>query len=668
MFGSLGVILMKASAGKHTPAMVSVLGIATIPLLFSLPAWITLWCFSLWGYAVAAHVRRWPWPGRRIRLGLTIIGCILVFSFLGGGRMGGNTFVGLLAVMAGLKPFENRHHRDRMVSLFLVYFTIISSLFVIENLLITLYMFFSVFIATACLIYFNHPNRPPREGFRLAAVIMGQAIPVMIVLFLFFPRLEGTFFGFRGSGQGRTGFSESIAPGSISNLVKDNKTAFRAEFDGDLPLAEELYWRGLVLWDFDGSTWKKGSTASRIKRPVGGKRSFEYHISMEAHQRRHLVALDLPVTAPAYTRLMEDYTLFRNRPLSRGLRYTVRSYTDAAADSLPRRVDRALRLPDDGNAKSRALAGLWREQNDSQERIIDQALAYFESNNFQYTLNPPLMLKDSVDAFLFESRRGYCEHYASAFAFLMRAAGIPARVVAGYLGGERNPYGNYLIVRQYHAHAWTEVFLKGSGWVRIDPTAVVVPERVSMGLAESLMANELPAFLTRTKLGRLSLYWEKAGFMWDAAGLRWNAWLMEYSRQEQVGLWGQLKESVRLHQNRILAGSVLLAVISAGVFLYRHRRIQPKFGKDPVLAAYRLFCKKLEGIGIKKEPSQGPLEFARQVGMLRSDLKKPVNEIIQCYIGLRYAESRHEDSANILIKKVRKFHPLSKKSLSFSAG
>jgi transglutaminase-like putative cysteine protease len=570
----------------------------------------------------------------------------------------GNTFVGLLAIMAGLKPFENTHHRDRMVTLFLVYFTIISSLFVIENLLITLYMFFSVFITTAYLIYFNHPDSPRKESFRLSAVILGQAIPVMIVLFVFFPRLEGAVFTFRGSGQGRTGFSESIAPGSISSLVKDDKTAFRAEFDGDLPMAEELYWRGLVLWDFDGKAWEQGSTASRIKRRIGGKRAFEYDISFEPHQKRYLIALDLPTTAPAFTRLMEDYTLLRRWPVNRGFRYHAKSYTDAAADSLPGRVGRALQLPDDGNVKSRSLAKMWMAQSESQERIIDQAMEYFRSNNFQYTLNPPLMEKDPVDAFLFEKRKGYCEHYASAFAFLMRAAGIPARVVVGYLGGDKNPYGNYLIVRQYHAHAWAEVFLEGKGWVRIDPTTVVVPERIAMGLAESLMTDELPAFLKGMKLGRFGLYWEKARFMWDAANLRWNAWLMEYSRDEQMGLWARFWMNVRLQKYRILVWGVILAVISGTILLYRYRSIQPKFGKDSVGAAYHLFCRKLERAGIKREAPQGPRDFAQQVGALRSDLKKPVNEIIQNYIDLRYAKNRNKNSPKTFIKKVKNFHPV----------
>jgi len=648
---------MKRGMRKHTLTIVAVLGIANIPLLFTLPAWISLWCITLWGYAVFAQIKSWPWPNRSIRLGLTIAGSLLAFSFLGQGRLDGRTFVGLLAIMAGLKPLENERHRDRMMTLFLVYFTIISSLFVIENFMITLYMFFSVFITTASLIHFNHPDKPPVFGLRLSAIIMAQAVPIMIVLFIFFPRLEGTYFTFRGGTQGRTGFSETLKPGAISRLVKDNKTAFRAAFLGDIPAAEDLYWRGLVLWRFNGSGWERGIKAFRLKKQYHGQRALEYDITIEPHQKNYLFALDLPVTSPAFTYLMDDHTLIRRWPLRRGFRYRVKSYTDVNPNFLALRNVRALQLPDEGNPQSRALAKQWMDQCETGDQIVDKAIDYFRSNKFQYTLNPPLLDKDPIDAFLFETRKGYCEHYASAFAFLMRAAGIPARVVVGYLGGERNPYGNYLIVRQYHAHAWTEVFLGGGGWVRLDPTTAVAPERISMGLAESLVADELPDFLSQRRLGRVGLYWEKVKFMWDSINLRWNAWFMEFSRIEQMGLWMRLWLTVQFHTTQIiLVGSGLIGILATMV-LYRMRRGHSELGKDPVAAGYRSFCRKLERAGIRREAFQGPRDFAQQVSVMRSDLKNQVDGIIQRYIDLRYAKNGDQNGARLFVKQVKKFRP-----------
>jgi hypothetical protein len=300
---------------------------------------------------------------------------------------------------------------------------------------------------------------------------------------------------------------------------------------------------------------------------------------------------------------------------------------------------------------------MWVSQGNTRERVVQEALGYFRSNNFQYTLNPPFMEKDPVDTFLFEKRKGYCGHYASAFAFLMRAAGIPARVVVGYLGGERNPYADYLIVRQYHAHAWAEVFFEDKGWVRIDPTLAVAPERVTLGLAESLVPEELPDFLNRTKLGQIGIYWEKARFMWDAVNLRWNAWLMEYSGHEQRGLWTRLLKGIWLNKIWILICCSLLAMASGAVLFYRHRNSQSGSRRDPVVAAYGLFCRKLERAGIKRAASQGPRDFGQHVGVLRSDLRIPVNEIIQHYIDLRYASKGDAASAKKFSIKIKRFHP-----------
>ena len=657
MLAGPGTVLTKQDKRKHTPAVVSVLAIATIPLLFRLPVWVALWCITLWGYAVFAQLKSWPWPNRLVRMGLTIAGCVLALLFLERSFVGGRTFLGLLAIMAGLKPLENERHRDRMMTLLLVYFTIISSLFVIENLLITLYMFFSVFITTASLIRFNHYKMPAAHGFRLSGVIMVQAIPLMILFFVFFPRSEGTFFTIHRRGQGFTGFSETLAPGSVSTLVRNSNIAFRVEFKGEIPAAEDLYWRGLVLWNFDGRTWRKGRNYIGVLHRFRGRQRVVYDIALEPHRQRYLMALDLPATSPEFSRLMEDHTLIRNWPVQRPLRYSMTSYTGTAAYPMNSRLEPALVIPETGNPRSRALAEEWKAQFDSAEKIIEKAMAYFQTNPFQYTLKPPLLAGNPVDGFLFDTRRGYCEHYASAFAFLMRAAGIPARIVVGYLGGERNPYGNYLIVKQYHAHAWTEVFVAGRGWVRVDPTTAVAPQRVSIGVAESLVAEEVPEFLMRTRLGRLGLYWEKAKFLWDSINLRWNAWFMEFSRYEQMGLWTRLGMMAQLYLLRIFFVAAALAAAAGGILLYRSRRGQTGYRKDPVAGGYRIFCSRLARAGIKREGFQGPQDFARKVGLLRSDLKKPVEEIIQRYIQLRYAGRADTALAKQFFRQVKKFHP-----------
>ncbi len=643
---------------SHQPLLiVAVLGIAIGPLFLNLPVWVAGWCLIFWGYALLAYQRSWPWPNRTIRLILACIGFMAVLIFLGRGSLGGQMFIGLLSVMAGLKPLETKNHRDRVVTLFMAYFIIISSLFIIENLLITLYMFVSVLATTACLVHFNFPGRHLKTNLRLAAVIMVQAIPLMILFFLLFPRAEGTFFTLPGRYQGRTGFSESLQPGSISRLVREDRTAFRVQFQGEFPDASSLYWRGLVLWHFDGKSWTRGSVSEGYQRRIRGQKVFQYDIILEPHRKKHLFALDLPLSTPPFTRLTEDFTLMARWPLRKTHRYKVRSSPDARIRVMGKQGQIARRLPENGNPEAKLLGAAWMSRLGSSQAVLDQAIAFFRQNGFSYTLKPPLLGENPVDDFLFGSKSGYCEHFASAFTYLMRAAGIPARVVVGYLGGERNPYGNYLIVKQYHAHAWAEVFITDQGWIRVDPTVIVAPERVSLGLADSLLSDNLPDFLVQTGMGRMRAYFRKMAYMWDAINLQWNTWFMEYSRLEQLRLLAGTFS--HLAWRRVLwmvgLGGVLAGIAVMGWIQFKGAK---KAGDtDTVKEAYDLFCAKLEGVGIGREPSQGPVDFARIAGLKRSDLREAIEAISHQYIALRYMNKQANVSCQSFLKRIRKFEP-----------
>ena len=637
--------------------IVAVLGIVIGPLFLNLPVWVAGWCLTFWGYALLAHKKEWPWPNRTARLILACIGFLLVLFFLGRWSLGGQVFIGLLSVMAGLKPLETRSYRDSVVTLFMAYFIIISSLFVIENLLITLYMFVSVLAATACLVQINLPGRPLKANLRLTAVIMIQALPLMVLCFVLFPRAEGTFFTLPGSYQGRTGFSESMKPGSISRLVREDRTAFRVQFQGEVPEAASLYWRGLVLWHFDGTSWTRGSVPERHERRVQGQQVFQYDIVLEPHRKKHLFALDLPLSAPPLTRLSEDFTLKTPWPVRKAYRYQVRSSTDARIRFMGSQEQAALQLPARGNPEAKTLAATWRSRLGSPKAVLDQAVRFFQQNGFSYTLKPPLLGEDSVDEFLFGSKSGYCEHFASAFAYVMRASGIPARVVVGYMGGEHNPYGNYLIVKQYHAHAWVEVFLENQGWLRVDPTALVAPERVSMGLADSLLSEDLPDFLSQAGMGGMRAYLKRMTYMWDAINQRWNAWFMAYSHTEQVRL---LAVAVATFSGRQVFWMLGLVGLLAGAAVMIFIQFRPKTqtgSKDPVKDAYERFCDKLGRAGIHREASQGPIDFAAKAAALRRDLKGPIDVISHAYIALRYMEKQDGISQQAFVKRIRRFDP-----------
>jgi len=644
---------------RHPGPTIAVLGIVIGPLLINMPLWVTGWCAVFWTYALLVYRGKLSQPGHKIRLVFTIAGCMIILIFLGGIKLDSQAFIGLLCVMAGLKPLEATNHRGRVVTLFMAYFIIIISLFSIENLVITLYMFISVLATTTCLVHINHPGRRLPVNLRLTGTIMLQALPLMVLLFILFPRLEGSIFSLPGRFAGQTGFADTLRPGSISQLVQVDQTVFRVQFDQKTPEAADLYWRGLVLWNFDGRHWNQGNTARHNKRFIRSENFIEYDVILEPHRKRHLFALDVPITAPRFTALTEDFTLRTRWPVRTVQRYRVRSARDVHVRLNAAQALRARQLPEEGNPESQALAESWSSRLGSPTAILDAARRYFRQGDYRYTLRPGLLGENPVDGFLFDTRSGYCEHFASAFTFLMRAAGIPARVVVGFLGGDLNPYGNHLIVKQYHAHAWVEVFINDQGWIRVDPTALVAPERVSMGVTGALASGDLPDFLNRARTRWLSGYIQRLVYMADAINLRWNAWFMEYSRTEQAGLMRKVIASIRRPHSAWIAILIfLVSVLAAWAGIRYHARVK-SHRKDHVQESYDFFCRKLERVGIQRHPAQGPRDWARLVTMHRPELKKEVTAITDAYISLRYKPEHGYISPRIFKRLVDRFDALS---------
>jgi hypothetical protein len=304
------------------------------------------------------------------------------------------------------------------------------------------------------------------------------------------------------------------------------------------------------------------------------------------------------------------------------------------------------------------LVRKWRAAAENPERYIEIALDYFRNNHFSYTLNPPPLGEDSIDEFLFGTRRGYCEHYASTFTYLMRAAGIPARMVAGYLGGELNPYGEYLIVRQSDAHVWVEVWLSGQGWVRKDPTLAVAPQRVEQGLAASLSPEERSALSSLDALGPYAKYWINVRLGWDAVNNQWNKWVLGYTSTRQRSLlarFGIKTGSRKGMTTAIILATAAMILIGLLYFMRISKRTSP--APDAVQKTYLKFCARLERIGLARKASQGPLDYAAMVTALRHDLRTGVEEIIDLYVRLRYGKGGSKDDRKRLKILVRRFNP-----------
>jgi protein-glutamine gamma-glutamyltransferase len=518
------------------------------------------------------------------------------------------------------------------------------------------YMVAAILWLTATLIAFHDHNRAlsPQRALRLSTVLLLQGAPLMAVLFLLFPRIQGPLFGFpQTTTIGVTGLSETMSPGSMSQLSLSDEVAFRVQFHTPPPRPQDLYWRGPVMWDFDGRTWTVGpvsTTAFGSLQHEVKSRPIRYTVTLEPHYQRWLFAIDLPAETPHQAQLANDYQLLSPRPIRNRMRYEMSSHIGYryGADESPALLRRALQLPTAYNPAALKFAHELRSRSHTDAEVIAGVLSFFRSEMFFYTLVPPELGRNSIDEFLFETRRGFCEHYASAFVFLMRAAGIPARVVTGYQGGEMNPLNDYLVVRQSEAHAWAEVWQPGDGWLRVDPTAAVSPARIQVGIAAALPASDpLPNGLR----GDSELL-RKLRFTWDAVANSWNQWVLGYTPERQLQLLRELGfESATWQTLAVLLmtmSSLVIAVVALRVLGELRLR-----SLDPVTRSWRRFCRKLARRGTLRLPAEGPRDFARRAAAEQPELAPKIGAIAQLYVELHYAGSGARTQVQRLRELVR---------------
>lgn len=636
----------------HAVPIIFALVAAIAPHTPDLPAWIIAWCISMWGYMLVRLKTGWPLPGpilRHILAGAGITGLLVFFSV----RIDADAFVGLMAVMAAIKPFEMATHRHRMITVLLTYFIIITSLFRSESLWIVLYMFFSVFVTTAALIHINRPEGQYRPSIFLTARILSRAIPLMVLLFLVFPRLQHGLFSMEAPGTGRSGFSEKLGFGSISRMTLDQSLAFRAAFDGPLPPPDALYWRGIVFDRFDGTQWLPADNPAEISPgQANGPNHFTHTIILEPHKSRRLFALDRPVAAPPGAGLTAGHTLFSRQQVTRKKTYQAVSRIPTAADDNGKPGTLSsdpVFTQSDNNPKARLLAWSLAEGATDAHEKIQQILAYFTENNFTYTLNPPRLGTHPMDEFLFETRQGYCEHYAGALAFLLNVLEVPARVVGGYLGGELNPYGNYLSIRQSFAHAWVEAYTPDRSWIRIDPTLAVAPNRLEQ--------NPDGTFSYSAGTGNAFSVFKKMGFMLEAVNLAWEAWFTGYSFSGQKALLQRLGIAGSWGTWTVFFSLLTLSVLIVAVFFIIFLRRSHGQKKDPVAAGYALFCNRLARIGLARPPDQGPMDYLLTVQAKRPDLGPAAAAITDMYIRIRFHRTCPGTLTKLFISRVKHFTP-----------
>ncbi len=598
------------------------------------PLWLSAFATLVFAWAGWLWWRDRRLPGRWLLMLIVAGGCaaILVeFRTLFGRDAG----VALLVMLMALKLLELKSRRDAIVVVILGYFLLLTHYFYSQSIATGLWLLAALWLLTATLIRVHGGGAATTRGtLRHAAVLAAQSLPFMLVLYLLFPRISGPLWGLpQDAHSGRTGLSETMAPGNIANLAQSSEIAFRVLFDGTLPPRGKLYWRGPVLEAFDGRTWRPHPGITPRPRLTFQSQPVGYQTTLEGHNQRWLLALDAPSALPADTVLSGTLTANARAPVSNRQRYRFSSVLDYRFNSEENQavLQRNLALPPGGNPRAVELARRWRAEDSSPRVLIDKALDLF-AREFFYTLRPPLLGENGIDEFLFTTRRGFCEHYAAAFVVLMRAGGVPARVVTGYQGGERNPVDGYLVVRQSDAHAWAEVWLAGRGWVRIDPTAAVSPDRIETGIIDALPAGEpLPALLQLRADWMLTLR-----YRWEALNNAWNQQVLGFDRERQRDLLARFGISDADWRDLAIAlGTATGLLLAASLAWALHHR--PRH--DPALRLWQKALRQLARRQVHCAPWETPLALTTRVATERPELAAPLARVVEAYLLARYGNA-----------------------------
>jgi transglutaminase-like putative cysteine protease len=633
---------MNQSAHLSFPNLLAILlsiVVVMAPHAPHVPKWTVAFCLIALLIRLYAGLKRRPLPAKPLLFSFAAvaIGGVL-FSF--GSLFGRDSAITLLLAMTVLKLLEMRSQRDVTVTVVLCYFLAITNFFYTQTIFTALYSIGAAWLITGTMVSLQHRARPAKflQVMRMSGLLLAQAVPVMLVLFLLFPRIEGPLWGLpKIQNSGRTGLSDRMSPGSLSRLSLSDEIAFRADFETPPEDAKKLYWRGPVLWDYDGRNWAAGQ---RI--PLSSFRydsfapNLKYSVTLEPHDQRWLYLVDLPSRLPQKSILTRDYQVVSFSPVRQRLRYSAESTPvyRAGTEALPAELQRALALPPDAAPRTRAMVRQWRGLGLSGMEIAQRVLSIYREQPFIYTLEPPPLPKDPVDQFLFETRRGFCEHFASSFAVMMRAAGVPTRVVTGYLGGEINPVDGYLVVRQSEAHAWNEIWTPDEGWVRVDPTAAVSPLRIERGLANAVPDTDPQPLFRRTQLKWLV----ELRYQWDAVTNAWNQWVLGYTLERQTRFLSTFGFSNVGWQDMIItlliATGIILSAFALGMFM----RLRSN-KTDAVQRLWLHYCNVMAARGVVRKTSEGPKDFTQRVAKRFPGLRERVVRIGELYIDLRYGKA-----------------------------
>lgn len=630
-----------------------VLALAVVLALHAphLPWWLT---------ASLAPLLALRWWSRRHRQGrvptwlkLPLLAALLLavvarYGNLFGQAPGAALAVGLLV----LKLLETESTRDARVGMSFACFVLMAALLFDQGMVATAAVALGLLPALAALRSLEPGRRVPAALWREllpGLALLAAALPLALAAFLLVPRLDSPLWGGAPDrADQRTGLSETMTPSAYTQLLTDDSPAMRVGFDGPPPPRDLRYFRAYVMGRYDGYTWRRYPPTREPPAPITAGATVRYHISLEPTAQRMLPTLDVALAAPPGTTLSRNHVLFAAKPVTQPADYTLESATRYALE--PESLDapqRWLQLPAGFNPRTLALGREWRQRyGDHPAAIVRAALDLFHNGGFRYTLAPAPLGRNAMDDFLFDTREGFCEHYASAFTVLMRAAGIPARVVTGFQGGYWNPVADYLLVRNSDAHAWSEVWIAGRGWVRADPTAAVRPDRISLGAAAAV-AGQLP--------------WYQSGWLqsvrnrWDIVNRWWNQSVNGFNALRQRGLLQPfgIRNTDTATLVAMLAGACAISMLAGLAWAWRRRAED-----DPARAALRTVERKLARAGIVRGGGEGPRDYLQRAAQALPANRETLLKLMNHYLATRYANTTPAaESLRALRRTAREFHP-----------
>jgi transglutaminase-like putative cysteine protease len=633
---------------RDTLLLMGVILLTVFPSLGRLPLWCGAGFMLLFSWRLGLVFSGRPLPGLGVRLmaGLaSVIGVLAEYDTIIGREPG----VALLVLFLGLKLMEMRARRDLFVLISLCFFLLLTGFFGSQSPLAAVLTVLATAGLLLALLTLHYGQRevPVSRRLRLIGSIMLQALPLAAMLFMIFPRLPGPLWGMPEDSQtGRTGMSASMHPGQISNLMRNEDVAMRVQFQGDPPELSQMYWRGPTLGHYDGRSWlpvrhETGTPPRAQVTPDPEGDRIRYQVTLEPHGELWLFPLEHALAAPRapdlVARLGSDHQWLSSAPVVQRLRYQGAAQASAAIglNETPLSLQDWLQLPAGHHQRTLELAARWQRQTPDPATLVDRALEMFRTGGFRYTPNPPALSDQMVDRFLFETRAGFCEHYASAFVVLMRALDIPARVVTGYQGAERHPSRDYWIVRQADAHAWAEVWLSGRGWVRVDPTAAVAPDRIEQGAR--VLRHRIGLADSFMPILEDSPLWQEWRLSLDAVANRWNQSVLNYDRQRQAALLSRIGLDAADPKTLVGALGIMLML---GIGTIALLTLRPHAPRDPVQADWERFCKRMAGAGLPRHPEETALRYINRIErLLEPQEAQAAARIVQAYCRLRYDPS-----------------------------